>query len=161
MDPYLKDRMEEYLAGDLAGDDLARFERELEQDADAADLVLRFSETSSLFDAIRVESDDSPALTAGFYARVNQQIEEEKSEPFWAVFTQPFMMRRLAFASLMWLFALGALTLFSDQSTQHSTQLADMILKEQLPVEHYHVRMGPNLEQNRESMLAVMMTPGK
>ena len=161
MDPYLKDRLEEYLAGDLAGDELTRFEAKLEQAPEAADLLLRFGETSSLFQAIRADADETPALDPAFYARVNQQIEEEKEIPFWAVFTQPFMLKRLAFASLMWLFALGSLTLLSDQSTARSTQLADMILSDQPPVEHYYVRMGPNLEQNRESMLAVMIAGGR
>lgn len=160
MDPYLEDRLEEYLAGALVGQDLERFESKLEEDDEAAELVMRLSADSQLFDAIRVTPEETPVLMPGFAAQVMRNIEEEKETPFWAVFTQPFMLKRLAFGSLMWLAALGGVTLMSDQSTTRSTELADMILTEQPPVEHFYVRMGPNLNQNRESMLSVMMSPG-
>ncbi len=161
MDTYLRERLEEYLAGDLAGAELSRFEARLEQDPDAVEAVARFAETSTLFDAIRAEPSEVPVPMPGFYARVNQLIEEEQSIPFWAVFMQPFMLKRLALGSLMWLLALGSLALLNDQSTARSTQLADMILSEQPPAERFYVRMGTDLAQNRESMLAVMMTPRK
>ena len=56
---------------------------------------------------------------------------------------------------------LGSVAVFRDDSTARSTRLADMILDQQPPTEQFYVRMGPDLEQNRASMLAVMMNPAE
>ena len=161
MDSYLRDRLEEYLSGDLAGEDLAGFEARLERDADSADELAALTESRALFEAIRVDSEQAGAVPdPGFYARVNQLIEAEKETPFWEVFLQPFMLRRLAFAAMMWMFLLGSAALFTDDTTHQNTELADLILSEQPPA-NYHVRMGADIDQNRASMLAVMMTPGE
>jgi anti-sigma factor RsiW len=160
MDRFLQDRLEEYLSGELAGKELAEFEARLERDEDSAAEIAQFVETRALFEAIRVEPSEMVAPAPGFYARVNHLIESEKETPFWEVFLQPFMLRRLAFAALMWMFVLGSATLYTDDTTQANTQLADMILSEQPPA-NYHVRMGADINQNRDSMLAVMMTPGE
>lgn len=156
MDPFLEDRMEDYLAGRLSGADRERFETLLAEDSDAGGIVEGFRDTSALFEAITVPEDEMPTLDAAFYARLRQKIDREEEIPFWAALLEPFMVKRVAFAALMWLFALGSLTLMSDQSQQRNTELADMILSAQPPAQ-YNVRMGPNLEQNRDSMLTVMM----
>jgi hypothetical protein len=158
MDRFLLERMEEYFSGALAGKDLAEFEARLERDVVSAAEIARFIETRALFAAIRVHAD-APALGPGFYARVNRMIDEEKGTPFWGVFLQPFMLRRLAFAALMWMFILGSAAVFTDTTTRTNTELADLILSEQPPA-NYHVRMGADIDRNRASMLAVMMTPG-
>ncbi|MCB9385650.1 MAG: hypothetical protein H6509_13625 [Bryobacterales bacterium] len=152
--------MEAYLAGDLAGQELTEFEARLERSSDDEAEIAAMLETHSLFDSIRVSPEETPVLAPGFYARVNQLIEEEKKVPFWEVFLQPFMLRRLAFAALMWMFMLGSATLMTDTTTKSNTELADLILSEQPPV-NYHVRMGSDIDQNRASMLAVMMKPGE
>lgn len=158
MDRFLQDRLEEYLSGTLAGEALAEFEARLARDPKSAEQVTLFVTSHTLFDAFRLQEPVAPA--PGFYARVSRVIEEEKGTPFWAVFLQPFMMRRLAFAALMWMFVLGSAAVFTDNTTRTNTALADLILSEQPPA-NYHVRMGPDIERNRASMLAVMMTPGE
>ena len=160
MDRILKDRVEEYLSGELAGDDLVAFEAALERDAAGAAEIAAMLDTHSLFEAIRVDAQEAPVPAPGFYARVNRVIEEEKSTPFWEVFLQPFLLRRLAFAALMWMFMLGSAFLFTDTTTRTNTALADLILSEQPPA-NYYVRMGPDIDRNRASMLAVMMAPGE
>ena len=160
MDRFLKDRLEEYLSGELAGNELAEFEARLGRDETSAAELALFAENRQLFDSIRVSSSEMIAPSPGFYARVNQVIESEKETPFWEVFLQPFMVRRLAFAALMWMMVLGSAVVFTDQTTRANTELADLILSEQPPA-NYHVRMGPDIEQNRASMLALMMTPGE
>ena len=159
MDPFLKDRIEEYLSGELAARDLAEFEARLERDPAGAAEIAAMLDGHVLFAAIRVSPEDTPIPAPGFYARVNRLIEEERKTPFWEVFLQPFMLRRLAFAALMWMFMLGSAALFTDTTTRTNTELADLILSEQPPA-NYHVRMGPDIDRNRASMLAVMMAPG-
>lgn len=156
MDPFLQDRMEDYLAGRLSGADQERFEALLAKDSDAGGIVEGFRDTSALFEAIIPAPHEVPQLDPAFYARLRQTIEKEDEIPFWAALLEPFMMKRVAFAALMWLFALGSLTILTDQTPQRNTELADMILNAQPPAQ-YNVRMGPDLEQNRDSMLTVMM----
>lgn len=159
MDRFLQDRLEDYLSGALAGKELAEFNARLSADAALSAEVAELVETRALFEAIRLDAAELAAPAPGFYARVNQLIESEKETPFWAVFLQPFMVRRLAFAALMWMFVLGSVSLFTDTTTRANHELADLILSEQPPA-NYHVRMGPDIDLNRASMLAVMMKPG-
>jgi anti-sigma factor RsiW len=159
MDRFLQDRLEDYLSGALAGKELAEFESRLSRDAASAAEIAQFVETGKLFAAIRLDGGELAVPAPGFYARVNQLVESEKETPFWAVFLQPFMMRRLAFGALMWMFVLGSASLLTDTTTRTNHELADLILSEQPPA-NYHVRMGPDIDRNRASMLAVMMKPG-
>ena len=156
MDPFLQDRIEDYLAGRLTDTDRERFEALLAEDSDVGGIIEGFRDTSSLFEAITVPEDEMPELDPAFYARLRQKIDAEDQIPFWAALLEPFMVRRVAFAALMWMFALGSMTLLMDQTPQRNTELADLILSTQPPAQ-YNVRMGPNLDQNRDSMLTVMM----
>jgi anti-sigma factor RsiW len=160
MDRFLQDRLEDYLSGDLAGEDLVKFEALMERDVASAAAIAEFVDSRVLFEAIRLEETAAAVPAPGFYARVNQLIEKDKKTPFWEVFLQPFMLRRVAFAALMWMFMLGSAAVFTDNTTRTNTELADLILSEQPPA-NYHVRMGADIDQNRASMLAVMMTPGE
>ena len=84
MDPFLEDRMEDYLAGRLSGADRERFETLLAEDSDAGGIVEGFRDTSALFEAITVPEDEMPTLDAAFYARLRQKIDKEDEIPFWA-----------------------------------------------------------------------------
>jgi anti-sigma factor RsiW len=162
MDAFIKNRLEAYLAGDLVGREKDEVERRLAADADAARLIAEFERTSELFETLRIGEDEAVGLDPSFYARVNQRIEAERLVPFWPAFLQPATVRRLAFGTLMWLFALGAVTLYSDATSGVREQhLANHILAEQPPSGDYWVRMGSDLERNRSSMLAVMMASGE
>lgn len=156
MDPFVKDRIEEYLTGDLPALELEQFEAKLAEDPEAMALLEEFSETASMFESIRVEPAEAQ-LPGDFYAHLQQTIDQEKEIPFWAVFTEPFILKRMAFGALMWMFALGSLTLMNDRSTQRSTELADMILRDQPAVQMFQARMVSDLEHNREAMLGVVL----
>ncbi len=156
MHSYIKEHLEEYLAGDLSLPRRTEFEALLEKDSKARELVESFSGGADLFEAIRVDEDELLSPDPSFYARVSREIEEENETPFWLVFFQPRMIRQLAFASLMWLLMLGSVAVMTDDRSSETTQLADMVLREQTP-DQYYVRLGPNLEQNRDSMLTAMV----
>ena len=157
MDSFLTEHLEDFLGGRLTERKRLEFEARLERDPAAAKEVALHRRTADLFAALRLDEDDPIEPAPGFYARVNQAIEEEKEVPFWMVFLQPFMVRRLAFASLMWLLMLGSVTVLNDNRTERNTHLAEIILNEQPPTEHYFVRLGTDLERNRATMLSVMM----
>lgn len=156
MDSFLQERLEDYLAGRLSGQELSDFESRLERDTAAADEVLAFSETSALFAELKVDPSEEMEPAPGFFYRVMERVEAEQQNSIWALFMQPFVVRRFAFAALMWLLMLGSVAVMHDDSTAQSVQLAESILKQQ-PPEQIYVRMGPDLDQNRDSMLAVLV----
>ena len=155
MDSFLQEHLEDYLDGRLRGQDLAEFERRLTEDSEATAEMTLFQETAELFSSIRVDADEEVEPAPGFYYRVKERIEAERGESFWSFLLQPMMVRRFAFAAMMWMVLLGSVAAFHDDNTSQSVQLADSILKQQ-PPQQYDVRMGYNLEANRDSMLTML-----
>ncbi len=160
MDSFLQERLEEYLAGRLSEQDLAEFERRLAADSAANEEITAFRATADLFAEFKVDTSEDMEPAPGFYYRVMEQVEAEQGESVWALFLQPFVMRRFAFAALMWLLMLGSVAVLHDDTTAQSVQLADSILKQQ-PPEQIYVRLGPDLQLNRDSMLAVLIASAK
>jgi anti-sigma factor RsiW len=125
----------------------------------AAEELEEFRRTSLLLTELRVPEGEPEGPQAGFYARVLQCIDQQRPEPFWTFFLQPLFVRRLAFGSLMWLALVGAYVVsFSSPSEEISRRLAEAVLTDQAVSDYYRVRLGNDLKQNRDSMLAVVMT---
>ena len=156
MDSFLQERLEDYLAGRLNEQDLAEFERRLAADSVKDEEITAFRATADLFAEFKVDTSEDMEPVPGFYYRVMERVEAEQGESLWSLFLQPFVMRRFAFAALMWLLMLGSVAVLHDDTTAQSVQLADSILKQQ-PPEQIYVRLGPDLQQNRDSMLAVLI----
>jgi len=157
MDSFLRDILEDYLSGNLSRARKAQLEAHLARHSEAAERLEEFRRTSLLLAELRAPKDAEPE--AGFYARVLQCIEQQRDEPFWMFFLQPVFVRRLAFGSLMWLALVGSYVVsFSNPSEEIGRRLAEAVLTEQPASDYYRVRLGNNLEQNRDSMLAVVMT---
>lgn len=156
MDSFLQERLEVYLAGCLSEQDLAEFERRLAADSAADEEMTAFRATADLFAEFKVDTSEDMEPAPGFYYRVMERVEAEQGESVWSLFLQPFVVRRFAFVALMWLLMLGSVAVLHDDTTAQSVQLADSILKQQ-PPEQIYVRLGPDLQQNRDSMLAVLI----
>ncbi len=158
MDDLMKENLEDHLAGMLAGERKAEFESYLAQHPKAAEELVRFEESADLLRELRPEEDDAMSLhpAAGFYGRVMRQVEEESGVPFWMVFLEPFLLRRLAFASLMWLALLGSYIVASEAPDPGNPHVAEHILTRP-PTPEYRVRLGSDLDENRDSMLSVML----
>jgi anti-sigma factor RsiW len=155
MDSFLQEHLEDYLDGRLNEQDLAEFERRLTDDSEAVARLTLFQETAELFSAIRVDPNEDVEPAPGFYYRVRERIDAERGESFWSFLLQPMMVRRFAFAAMMWMALLGSVAAFHDDTTSQSVELADSILKQQPPPQ-FDVRMGYNLEANRDSMLTLL-----
>jgi anti-sigma factor RsiW len=160
MDSFLRDILEDYLSGTLTRARRAQLEAHLARHPNAAEQLEEFRRTSRMLAELRAP-ENAPGPEAGFYARVLQCIEQQRAEPFWVFFLQPLFLRRLAFGSLMWLALVGGYVVsFSNPSEEIGHRLAESVLTEQSVSDYYRVRLGNNLEQNRDSMLAVVMTSG-
>ena len=159
MDKVMRENLEDYLSGVLAGRRKERFENHLSANPKAAEELAAYEETAALLRELKApEEDGLPAQPApGFYARVMRQVEAERSIPFWMAFIEPIFVRRLAFACLMWFFLLGAYATVFDGSGGGNVHIAEEMLMRP-PAPEYNVRLGSDLEQNRDSMLSVLMT---
>jgi anti-sigma factor RsiW len=161
MDAFLRDILEDYLSGNLSRTRKADLEAHLARHPEAAEQLEQFRLTSSWLVELRAPEGEPQGPEAGFYARVLQRIDREQVEPFWAFFLQPMVVRRLAFGSLVWLALVGSYVVsFSNPSEEIGRRLAEAVLTDQPASDYYRVRLGNNLEQNRDSMLAVVVASG-
>jgi anti-sigma factor RsiW len=161
MDAFLRDILEDYLSGNLSRTRKADLEAHLARHPEAAEQLELFRRTSSWLVELRAPEGEPQSPEPGFYARVLQCIDREQVEPFWAFFLQPMFVRRLAFGSLVWLALVGSYVVsFSNPSEELGRRLAEAVLTDQPASDYYRVRLGNNLEQNRDSMLAVVVTSG-
>jgi anti-sigma factor RsiW len=156
MDSYMKENLEDYLSGDLGEKRKAEWDAYLAANSKAAEQVQSFEESAYELRELRAPHEDGSERqpAPGFYARVMQRVEEERSVPFWMAFLEPLFVKRLAFACLMWFALLGSYSVIfqSDDPAEHT---AEMMLSR--PPAEYQVRLGSDLEQNRDSMLSGMM----
>jgi anti-sigma factor RsiW len=159
MEPFLRDILEEYLAGHLTPSQKAQVEDYLVKHPAEVEELEQFQQISFLLAELRLPQGKPVEPEAGFYARVLQCIDAQREEPFWMFFLRPVFVRRLAFASLMWLAAVGAYVVsFNDFSGDANRRMAEAVLTDRLATDYYRVRLGTDLQQNRDSMLAVVMT---
>jgi hypothetical protein len=102
MDEFVKDHLEEYLAGSASAAVKAEMEARLGADARALE---------SLSAGIRtLRAPEAPEMAPGFYARVMERIEAQRGAAWYGVFESVFA-RRMAFASFALVVLVGALLL--------------------------------------------------
>lgn len=102
MDEFVKDHLEEYLAGSADAAVKAEMEARLGPDAGALE---------SLAEGIRaLRAPEPPEMAPGFYARVMERIEAQRGSAWYAVFESVFA-RRMAFAAFALVVLLGGLML--------------------------------------------------
>lgn len=129
MHPVIQNGLEEYLSGTMDPRSQVQFDAHLAGCAACREQVEGMREISSLFAALRTESEEAPAPRAGFYARVSQRIDQDTSGSIWTALLQPAFARRVAFASLLLLATLGGF-LFSVEPGDEfaSSPTPEMIL---------------------------------
>jgi anti-sigma factor RsiW len=159
MDQFVKDNLETYLEGDLDERQKAEWDAYLAAHPAAAQQVVLHEETASMLRELRPPEDEWSGAP-GFYDRLAERIEEQRRIPFWSVFLQPPFGRRLAFASLMWLALLGGYFVAFTDPADSQKHVAESILVER-PSPVFEVRLGADLNENRSSMLATLISPGE
>jgi len=112
MHHVVQDGLEDLLAGTSDRESLVRIEVHLKECATCRKEVELMKETSGLFSAFR--SPDPPVPSPGFYARVNNLIEQQQPGSFWAAFLEPVFGKRVALASLLLLAAFGTVLISSE-----------------------------------------------
>ncbi len=155
MKQFVREHLEDYLSGTLTAKQEAEVEAYLrDHPEEAAELAL-YGESSALFDDLRTPEAVEPA--GDFYAHVMQRVEEQRAVPFWMFFLQPAFARRLVFGGLMWLALLGGYVVTFDSIVGTSTVHVVERMLSAPPSPEFNVRLGSDIQQNRNSMLAVLM----
>jgi anti-sigma factor RsiW len=155
MDRFIRDRLEDYLAGTLTAEETSKVEVYLTQHRSSAAELGAYKKSSLWFENLRAPDNTGPGND--FYVHVMQRVETQKKDPFWMFFIQPVFARRLALGGLMWLALLGGYVVNHDSLTTESGSIvAAGILSRPTPPE-FDIRLGSDVHQNRDSMLAILL----
>ncbi len=117
MHHVVQEGLEDFLAGTSDRQSLVRIEAHLKECAECRQEVELMREMSGLFSCFRSPDPSVPA--PGFYARVNNLIEQQQSGSFWAGFLEPVFGKRVALASLLLLAAFGTV-LMSRETEEYA-----------------------------------------
>lgn len=103
----IREHLEAYLSAteDAAGAECDVGDH-LEHCEECRKMVDQMREQSALFASLRPAGEMDPA--PGFYARVMDQIENEREQSVWAAFLEPVFFKRLAYGSAAFLLLLAA-----------------------------------------------------
>ena len=159
MDRHIKENLEEYMRGSMEPAKLAEFDKRLgASDEETKREVRLFQQQGEMIrSAFQVAADVGPS--SGFYARVMDRIQTQRSRSMWFAFLDPQFSRRLAFASLALLVLLG-LTMFSAPDNEEA-MLAEAPayyavdeMAEQAPTPV----LGENQQEDRDTVLVNLAT---
>jgi len=127
MNRRIEDHLEDYLRGTLDSSALAEFEQALQSDPAGQALVRQFSAHSRMIrEALRPDPDAEPA--PGFYARVMDRIEQQRSNSVWSFLMEPQFFRRLALASATLLVLLGISIVAADPPRDEIVAAGEAVL---------------------------------
>lgn len=154
MDRFIREHLEGYLAGTLTAEETSKVELYLAQHSNSAAELASYKESSLWFE--NLQAPDSTGPGNDFYAHVMQRIETQKVDPFWMFFLQPVFARRLALGGLMWLVLLGSYVANHDSTATESNSIVAAGILSRPTSPEFDIRLGSDVHQNRDSMLAVL-----
>jgi anti-sigma factor RsiW len=117
MHGLVRDRLEKILQAKDRVIGLAEVDEHLSKCAECARELEEYRAQSSLLSVLRVEAEPS----AGFYARVRQQIEYRAQNSIWSVFVYSPFGKVVAYASLAIALLLGTYVVSSESQDGHLT----------------------------------------
>ena len=148
----IRERLEEYLSGMTDTGGVREIEDHLascEQCRNAVDEMRRQSE---LLKVLRPPDEIEPA--PGFYARVIDRIESQKTPSVWNALLEPALARRIAYASLTLLVLMGALAVSVDREEDVGASPAEIILAEESVTPPF----GVDQQRDRDAVLVNLAT---
>jgi len=150
MHAVMMENLEDYLAGTLEPAQLQETEAHLNACGMCREEIRGMQELSGFFGSLRMVETEASSVTAGFSARVMQQVGRRKPVPAFAGF---FVLnfgfaRRLVFASLVTVAVLGGY-LVTHESQYPAGSSPEAILAQQ---------NAPGFEANAENNMLVTLT---
>ena len=111
----IREGLEAYLSGERAAPQLAEFHAHLSHCAECRASVEAMTQQSQLLKSIRPEQSLDP--TPGFYARVLDRIESQRSDSFWSIFLEPMFGKRFGYAAFAVFLILSGVALVGGQES--------------------------------------------
>lgn len=126
----LRDGLEEYLAGKPD----AGLVKHLSECAECREMVTLFEDQAKVIRVLK--SPESFEPPPGFYGRVMNRIEEQKSTSIWSVFLEPLFARRLMYATAALTLTLGVFLFTSpkDEGTMMASTPEQILAEEPAPM---------------------------
>lgn len=161
MDEYLAENLEAYLAGQLGDQGRREFEERLARNPNHREMIGRMASISGLFGSFDLPPDNGLGPSPGFHRQVLRMIEAQRRPPFWDIFFQPLVARRVVLASCAWLCVLFGASAYQAAAGPQVKNIAQSVLAEPPESADYcNVRLGCDIDLNRSTMLAAVMHTG-
>jgi anti-sigma factor RsiW len=164
MDRRVKEGLEEYLHGAMEPARKADFERMLNASDESTRQIVAMIERQSamLRNAFRPAEDSSQVeagLRPGFYGRVMERIQVQRSTSIWSAFLEPQFFRRVAFASATLLFLLSV-TMFTGTSAEDESLAAASVtpVMQTIAQDEDEQPLGESQEEDRDVILVNLAT---
>jgi anti-sigma factor RsiW len=162
MDKFVIRNLEGYLSGQLGEARTRDFEAQLAENPNQQETVTGMTELSGLFDTLALPDEETVGPAPGFPERVLRRIEEQRKPVIWDLFLEPVFFRRVAVAACAWLLLLVSGNLYQSSRQPSAEHLAEAILAEPpRSADYCGVRLGCDLQLNRNTMLAAVMISGR
>ena len=97
---------------------------------------------------------DSPEAAPGFYARVLERIDAQRSSSIWSAFLDPIFDRRVVAASLALAVLLGGFLAYSEAGIVAPPTSAETIME----VQDHPPGLGEDRQRDRDTMLVTLAT---
>lgn len=148
----MHDPVREGLESMLAGSPDPSLLRHLDECTECRDAVQHLQSASSAIRALKPPADLEPA--AGFYARVMDRIDAQRSTSIWNVFLEPFFAKRLVAASAVLTIILSIFLFTSPKDDLNAGAAPEAILAEQV----HPPASEAGSEQDRDTVLVQLTT---
>lgn len=136
----------------LAGKPEPAFLAHLKECPECRELAGLFQSQSAILHSLRPAQELEPS--AGFYARVMDRIEAQRSTSIWSVFLEPLFARRLMYASAVLTVVLGIFLFTSPKDEMMASSMPEQILAEDAPPAAQLV----DLERDRNTVFVQLTT---
>ena len=161
MDKHLEENLEAYLAGQLGDQGRREYEERLARNPSDRRVIEEMAGISGLFGSFDMPPESSLGPAPGFHRKILRDIQSRRQPPFWDIFFQPLVARRLVLACSAWLFVLFGATAYQASAEPQVENIAQSVLAEPPESADYcNVRLGCDIDLNRSTMLAVVMHSG-
>jgi hypothetical protein len=121
----------EGMEGYLAGKPDSNFTRHLEACPECRDIVVAMESQSMLVRSLKAPADTEPG--PGFYARVMDRIETQRSASIWSVFLEPLFAKRLIYSTAVLTALLGVFLFTSPKEDMTASSVPEQIFAEEAP----------------------------
>ena len=148
----IRERLEEYLNGMIDAGGVREIEGHLANCRQCSNAVDEMRRQSELLKILCPPAEMEPA--PGFYARVIDRIESQKTPSVWNALLEPALARRIAYASLTLLVLMGTLAVSVDREEDMVASSPEIILSEEPVMPPF----GVDQQRDRDVVLVNLAT---